>query len=84
MYIHIDNKNMTFQNKAFMRLCVTGMEHDTTLGHMKKGNELLIILGVDPCISHWMKIVNSGTPLVRPPLLHQKSGLSRVVASRQG
>ena len=26
----------------------------------------------------------SGTPLVRPPLLHQKSGLSRRVASRQG
>ena len=26
----------------------------------------------------------SGTPLVRPPLLHQKSGLSRGVASRQG
>ena len=26
----------------------------------------------------------SGTPLVRPPLLHQKSGLSRGVACRQG
>ena len=26
----------------------------------------------------------SGTPLVRPPLLHQKSGLSRGTASRQG
>ena len=29
-------------------------------------------------------IICSGTPLVRPPLLHQKSGLSRGVASRQG
>ena len=28
--------------------------------------------------------VGRGTPLARPPLLHQKSGLSRGVASRQG
>ena len=30
------------------------------------------------------EVVCSGTPLERPPLLHQKSGLSRGVASRQG
>ena len=33
----------------------------------------------DDIICHY-----SETPLVRPPLLHQKSGLSRGVASRQG
>ena len=31
-----------------------------------------------------MKCIYNGTPLVRPPLLHRKSGLSREVASRQG
>ena len=29
-------------------------------------------------------LIYSGTPLVRPPVLHQKSGLSRGVASHQG
>ena len=32
----------------------------------------------------WDTYVYSGTPLVRPSLLHQESGLSRGVASRQG
>ena len=35
-------------------------------------------------INHLMDLEYSGTPIVRPPLLHQKSVLSRGVASRQG
>ena len=34
-------------------------------------------------VSEWLSGYN-GTPLVRLPLLRQKSGLSRGVASRQG
>ena len=39
---------------------------------------MIFVVAVDSVVQY------SGTPLVRPPLLHKKSGLSREVASRQG